>query len=78
MKKLAKIRQEQETYADVRPWLQAFDYNRVTYDGAMIQEEVNATYDAGYTTWLLWNANGTYVDGAFLKNTSEETTESTQ
>ncbi len=50
--------------ADVRPWLQAFTASWVSghidYGGEELRAQINATYDAGYTGWLLWNAAGAY------------------
>ncbi|MGN0505321.1 MAG: putative glycoside hydrolase [Lachnospiraceae bacterium] len=68
--KLAPLANEQDTYADVRPWLQAFTATWVKgyikYTGPVVREEVQATYDAGYTSWFLWNAATNYPDGCFL------------
>ena len=98
--KLAEVLQEQETCAEVRPWLQAFSLNRdssrtynfeelgelvretgsylqdskgryyTKYTGQIIREQINAVYDVGYNSWMLWNSSGNYVEGAFL--TKEE------
>lgn len=68
---LATLAQEQETYAKVRPWLQAFTASWVKgyikYTGPVIRKQVDATYDVGCDTWLLWNASANYPDGSFLK-----------
>lgn len=70
VKKLSVLPEEQETYADVRPWLQAFTASWVkghlTYNGSVIRKQVDATYDAGYNGWMLWNAGAKYVDGCFV------------
>ncbi len=61
-----------EHCADVRPWLQDFtaDYlgkgNYIKYDEVAVRKEIVATYNQGYTGWLLWNARGTFTEGAFL------------
>lgn len=68
VKKLEVLKAEQETYADVRPWLQAFTLSRTTYTGPVVRKQIDATYDAGYTSWMLWNASSKYVDGCFLPN----------
>ncbi len=56
--------------ADVRPWLQAFTATwvrgHIDYGPKELRLQIDATYDAGYTGWLLWNAAGaysTYKDG---------------
>ncbi len=50
--------------ADVRPWLQAFTASWVSghidYGPTELRLQIDATYDAGYTGWLLWNAAGAY------------------
>ena len=70
-KQLAVLENQQETYAEVRPWLQAFTANwikgHIKYTGSIIRKQVDATNDVGYSTWLLWNANSSYPDGSFLK-----------
>ncbi len=42
-----------------RPWLQAFDLG-ATYTPDMVRTQIRATYDAGLTSWLLWNAGSIY------------------
>jgi len=44
----------------IRPWLQSFDYP-VDYTPAMVQEQIQATYDAGLTGWLFWDAANRYT-----------------
>lgn len=43
----------------LRPWLQAFDLGAV-YTPAMVREQIQATYDVGLTSWMLWNAGSVY------------------
>ena len=43
----------------IRPWLQAFDLGAV-YTPAMIRAQIQATYDAGLSSWMLWNAGSIY------------------
>ncbi len=43
----------------IRPWLQAFDLGAV-YTPAMVRAQIQATYDAGLTSWMLWNAGSVY------------------
>ena len=42
-----------------RPWLQAFDLGAI-YTPEMVRTQIKATYDAGLTSWLLWNAGSVY------------------
>lgn len=56
-----------ETYDKnkLRPWLQAFDLGAV-YTPEMVRKQIDATYDAGLTSWLLWNAASVYDKAALL------------
>ena len=59
---------DEETRAGVRPWLQAFTATwvkgHISYGGEEIRAQIQATYDAGYTEWILWNAQNRYsADG---------------
>ena len=51
--------------AEVRPWLQAFTASwvkgHIEYGAKEMDDQIRATYDAGYTGWLLWNASGAYA-----------------
>lgn len=49
----------------IRPWLQAFNLG-ATYSPAMVRAQMQATYDAGLTSWMLWNAGSVYDAGALL------------
>lgn len=61
---------DEEIRADVRPWLQAFTATwvkgHITYGGEEIRAQIQATYDAGYTEWILWNAQNNYTDAGLL------------
>ena len=51
--------------AVVRPWLQDFTAsyleNYITYGDAEVRAQIQATYDAGYDEWLLWNSSARYT-----------------
>jgi hypothetical protein len=49
----------------LRPWLQAFDLGAV-YTPAMVRAEIQATYDSGLTSWMLWNAGNIYDKEALM------------
>ena len=49
----------------LRPWLQDNDYP-VPYTPAMVRTQIQATYDAGLTSWMLWDAGNTYTQSALL------------
>ena len=50
----------------IRPWLQDFDYP-VIYTEKMVRDQIRATYDAGLTSWMLWDPSNTYTRGALLE-----------
>jgi len=60
--RLSVLPEQQDTYAECRPWLAGFGYTN-----SQIREQIQATYDNGYTSWFLWNSGGSYPDGTFLK-----------
>lgn len=49
----------------LRPWLQDFDYGG-NYDIAEVKAQIQATYDAGLTSWMLWAPSNKYTRGALL------------
>lgn len=49
----------------LRPWLQAFDLGAV-YTPEMVRQQIQATYDVGLTSWMLWNAGSVYKKEALL------------
>jgi len=50
----------------LRPWLQDFDLG-ATYTAEMVRKQIQATYDSGLTSWMLWDAANTYTENALLK-----------
>jgi len=49
----------------LRPWLQDNDYP-VPYSPEMVRAQIDATYDAGLSSWMLWDAANTYTRAALL------------
>ncbi len=49
----------------LRPWLQAFDLGGI-YTPEMVRKQIQATYDVGLSSWMLWNAASVYNKGALL------------
>jgi hypothetical protein len=47
----------------LRPWLQDFDYGG-DYDAADVRAQIQATYDSGLTSWMLWDAGVKYTPSA--------------
>jgi len=52
----------------VRPWLQDFTASwvrgHISYGAEEVRSQIQAVYDAGYTEWILWNAQNRYTAGA--------------
>jgi len=47
----------------LRPWLQDNDYP-IHYTADMVRAQIQATYDAGLNSWMLWDAANTYTKSA--------------
>ncbi len=54
------------TPSKLRPWLQDFSINGTYYTADMIRDQIQATYDTGLTSWMLWNASNVYTIPALL------------
>lgn len=53
------------TRATLRPWLQAFTLNGITYGADEMQAQIQAVEDAGLQEWLFWNPDSEYPVEAF-------------
>jgi len=51
----------------LRPWLQDFDLGAI-YDAGMVRAQMQAVYDAGLDSWMLWDAANKYTRGALLED----------
>lgn len=49
----------------LRPWLQDFDYGG-DYGPEEVRAQIQATYDAGLTSWMLWDSSNIYTKEALL------------
>ncbi len=49
----------------LRPWLQDFNLG-ATYTAEMVREQIEATYDVGLDSWLMWDPKNIYTKKAFL------------
>jgi hypothetical protein len=49
----------------LRPWLQDFNLG-ATYDAEKVRAQIQATYDSGLTSWMLWSAGNKYTESALL------------
>ncbi len=53
-------REAKVTFAQIRPWLQDFDLGAV-YTPEMVRAQMQAAYDAGLDSWMLWDASNKYT-----------------
>ncbi len=53
------------TPSKLRPWLQDFNLG-ATYGSDKVRAQIQATYDVGLTSWMLWNAGNKYTASALL------------
>ena len=53
------------TPSKLRPWLQDFNLG-ATYGPDKVKAQIQATYDAGLDSWMLWNAGNKYTKEALL------------
>lgn len=52
--------------AAIRPWLQAFTLGEPQYGPRHVRAQIDATYDAGLTEWVLWSPSVRYPKEAFV------------
>lgn len=51
------------TPSKMRPWLQDFDLG-ANYDADKVRAQIQATYDSGLTSWMIWSAANKYTQEA--------------
>ncbi|KKU81558.1 MAG: hypothetical protein UY07_C0015G0010 [Parcubacteria group bacterium GW2011_GWA1_47_8] len=51
------------TPTKLRPWLQDFDYGG-NYGAVEVRAQIQATYDSGLTSWMLWDPGNLYTVSA--------------
>jgi hypothetical protein len=51
----------------LRPWLQDFSYGG-TYGPTEVKAQIQATYDVGLNSWMLWSASNIYTSSALGAN----------
>lgn len=54
----------------LRPWLQDFDYGG-NYGPKEVRDQIQATYDSGLTSWMLWAPSNRYTKEALLSPDGE-------
>lgn len=58
-----RARTASTTPRKLRPWLQDFNLG-ATYNAPMVRAQIQATYDSGLDSWMLWNASNRYTRDA--------------
>lgn len=51
----------------LRPWLQDFNLG-ATYTKDLVKAQIQATYDVGITSWMLWDPKNIYTKDALILN----------
>ncbi len=59
----ARLLAASSTKEKLRPWLQDFDYP-VPYTSEMVRTQMQAVYDAGLDSWMLWDPTNQYTRSA--------------
>jgi hypothetical protein len=58
-----KLERASTTPLKLRPWLQDFNYGGY-YGPVEVRAQIQAVYDAGLTSWMLWDPANTYTQDA--------------
>ncbi|MBI2108863.1 MAG: hypothetical protein HYT93_01595 [Parcubacteria group bacterium] len=66
----ARLTAASSTPEKLRPWLQDFDYP-VPYTVDMVKTQMQAVYDAGLDSWMLWDPSNQYTREALLGDLTE-------
>lgn len=53
-----------DSAGQVIPWLQDFTLGSPRYEGPEVRAQIQATYDAGASDWILWNPGSRYTEAA--------------
>lgn len=62
--KVQKIRSDY-AFSKIRPWLQDFDYGG-NYGVKEVRDQMQAAYDTGLKSWMIWDPSNKYTPGAYL------------
>ena len=60
----------------LRPWLQDFNLG-VVYTAPLVRAQIQATYDVGLSSWMLWDPKNVYTFDALEKETDQPLAETT-
>lgn len=58
------------TPSKLRPWLQDFNLG-ATYGPDKVRAQMQATYDSGLNSWMIWSAANKYTQEALLPEQKE-------
>ncbi|MEK7567070.1 MAG: putative glycoside hydrolase, partial [Patescibacteria group bacterium] len=61
-----KLLKASSTPSKLRPWLQDFDLG-ADYNAEMVRKQMQAVYNAGLTSWMMWDAGNKYTRDAYLQ-----------
>ncbi len=64
---VTRLKAASSTPSKLRPWLQDFDYGG-NYGPEEVRAQIQATYDAGLNSWMLWDPANKYTPEALLPN----------
>ncbi|HKK50127.1 MAG TPA: putative glycoside hydrolase, partial [Myxococcota bacterium] len=53
-----------DSAGQVIPWLQDFTLGPPRYEAPEVRAQIQATYDAGGSDWILWNPGSRYTEAA--------------
>ena len=62
---VARMKAMNQDPKKLRPWLQDFNLG-AKYDETKVRAQIKATYDAGLTSFLMWDPRNKYTKGAYL------------
>lgn len=63
----AQYPKESQDIQQIRPWIQDFDYGG-NYGPVEVRAQIQAVYDSGLTSWMLWDPSNKYTKDALLAN----------
>ena len=56
----------------IRPWFQDFDLVGVPYTAELVQAQLQAAYDLGINSWMMWDPRNEYTDEVYTRETQKQ------